>query len=64
MEEVAGSGQVHGDARILRGLNNFVITDRAAGVHDRTDTGVEKNLQAVRKGEESIGTQGNAPNTV
>ena len=40
VEEVAGSGQVHGDARILRGLNHFVITDRAAGVHDRADTGV------------------------
>ena len=54
VEEVAGSGQIHGDARILRGLNNFVITDRAAGVHDRANTGVEKNLQAVREGEERI----------
>ena len=55
MEEVAGTGQVHGHAGSLSGLDNFLITDRTARVHNGTHAGVQQNLQAVSEGEERIG---------
>ena len=44
MEEVAGTGQVHGHAGSLSGLDNFLITDRTARVHNGTHAGVQQHL--------------------
>ena len=52
---MAGTGQVHGHASSLSRLNNFLVADRTARVHDGTHTGVQQHLQAVSEGEERVG---------
>ena len=54
MEEVACTGEVHGDASFVRGRDDFLIAYRAAWLHNSLDAGVDQDLQAIGEREERI----------
>src|SRR5260370_38425258 len=54
MEEVPCPGEVQADSRVLRGLDDLAVADRAARLHDGTDSGVGQHLQAVSEREVCI----------
>ena len=55
MREVAGAGEVHGDAGGLGGLNDLPVADGAAGLDDGAHAGVKEHLEAIGEGEEGVG---------
>ena len=54
VSEVARTSEVHGHAGGLGGLNHFCVADRAARLHHGLNPGVDKQLQAIGEGEESV----------
>ena len=54
MVEQAHTGERHGDAILVAGLNHIVITDRAAGLCDKLHTALMGALDIVAEGEECI----------
>ena len=63
MEEVAGAGEVHGDAGSVGRGDDFLVPDRAAGLHHSPDAGVDQDLQAVGEREERVGGSNRAAGT-
>src|ERR1700754_1568968 len=53
--EVAGPGEVDGDAGFGCRGGHFVIAHRTAGVHDGLDSGARQRFQPVGEGEERVG---------
>ena len=53
--EVAGAGEVHGDAGGLGGVDDLLVTDGATRLDDGADPGVDEDLEAVGEGEEGVG---------
>ena len=53
--EVPRAGEVHRDARGLRGLDHLGVAHRPTRGHDRAHAGVEEHLEPVGEGEEGVG---------
>ena len=47
----------HGDAVLVAGINDLLVTDGTAGLHDGGHTGAAGTLDVVAEGEEGVGTQ-------
>src|SRR5699024_11658945 len=54
VEEVAGSGEIHGHPGGLRGRDDLFVTDRTTGLHHGAHPGLGEDLQAVGEREERI----------
>jgi hypothetical protein len=52
--EVPDAGEHHGNARVVGGLDHFVVAHRATGLDHRGGAGLDRDQQAVRKREERI----------
>ena len=50
----------HGDAVLVAGINDLLVTDGAAGLHDGGHAGATGTLDVVAEGEESVGAQAHA----
>src|SRR3954447_13135373 len=55
VEEVAGAGEVHGDAGFGGGFDGCFVADGAAGLDDCLDAAFDQDLEAVGEGEEGVG---------
>ena len=54
------SGKGHGDAVFIRGLDDVVVADRAAGFRDVGDAALSRALNIVAEREERVGADGHA----
>ena len=52
---MARAGEVHRHAGRLAGRDDLGVTDRATGLDDGLDPGVDEDLRAVGEGEEGVG---------
>ena len=52
------SGKGHGDAVFIRGLDDVVVADRAAGFRDVGDAALSRALNIVAEREERVGAAG------
>ena len=50
------SGETHHDAVFVAGVDNIVVTDRAAGLRDEVDAALVGALNIVAEGEEGVRT--------
>ena len=50
----------HGDAVLVTGINDLLVTDGTAGLHDGGHAGATGTLDVVAKGEEGVGAQAHA----
>ena len=50
----------HGDAVLVAGINDLLVTDGTAGLHDGSHAGAAGTLDVVAEGEEGVGTQAHA----
>lgn len=55
VEEVSGTGHIHGDAGLAGRLEHFLITNGPTVLDDGLDTGVDQNLGTVGEREERVG---------
>src|SRR4051794_8891860 len=55
VEEVPGTGDVHGHAGRGEGVHHVLVALGAAGLDDRGDPGVDEDLRAVGEREERVG---------
>src|SRR6478735_2010122 len=55
VEEMARSREVHGDARLLSGLDDELVAHRSTRLHDRADARLGEHLEAVGEREERVG---------
>ena len=60
MVEQTDAGEAHGDAVVVAGFNDVVISDGAARLGDVLDAGLEGALHVVAEGEEGVGAHGHA----
>ena len=54
MPEVAVAGENHGHAGGVRGGDDFLVSNRAAGLDAGGGSGVDRALQAVGEGEHGV----------
>src|SRR5690606_36570609 len=54
VEEVAGAGEVHGDAGLHRGGDDLLIPYGSAWLRHRRDSGLREDLKPVREREERV----------
>ena len=54
------SGEAHHDSVLVAGVDDIVVTDRAAGLCDVVDAALVGAFNIVAEGEECVGTNGNA----
>ena len=57
MEEVAAAGEHHRPADLVHGVDRLVVPHRSAGLDDRGDAGLQRQLGPVGEGEVGVGGQ-------